>query len=370
MINEHITIEINAADKIFQKIEGILRPNETEPLHYYDISVNPYYKALLVLRHYIKVTSNYYFSDVCNATDIDLFMITQSISSPLGHGSNSTALPVKFGRYNAFLTDSAQFGFEPLLVKNFEKVFCYMPSLRGENPDSRHLNQFFHCEFEMVGTLENVIEIAEQYFKTICKSLILMNNIIEKISVSPVLTKKILQETIIQKKFLQITFDEAIEILEKNGFNKNIRKDKIGRCIDPDGEIILAHLLNQKVPFWITGFERDMSPFYQKPDPLKKNRVINADLIVPPIVEGSFGGEVLGAGQRQDNVSEMLISLKRQNIKSESYDWYINLRKITGYKNTSGFGLGIERFVTWALGYKNIKDVIIYPRLKNQRSYP
>ncbi len=63
-------------------------------------------------------------------------------------------------------------------------------------------------------------------------------------------------------------------------------------------------------------------------------------------------------------------SLRRQNIKSKHYEWYINLRNLPNYKTTSGFGLGIERFITWALCRDDIKNVIVYPRLKNIKTYP
>ena len=66
----------------------------------------------------------------------------------------------------------------------------------------------------------------------------------------------------------------------------------------------------------------------------------------------------------------MMDSLARQNIKSEPYEWYINLRKLPNYKTTSGFGLGIERFITWSLCRDDIKDAILYLRLKDFETYP
>ena len=123
-------------------------------------------------------------------------------------------------------------------------------------------------------------------------------------------------------------------------------------------------------PIWLTNFDRDRVPFYQKPDPKNPSKTINADLLFPPILKNSFGGEVVGAGQRQNNPNEMYESLKRQNIPSKPYKWYINLRKQKNYKTTSGFGLGIERFIAWILGKNNIRDVILYPRIKNIETYP
>lgn len=143
-----------------------------------------------------------------------------------------------------------------------------------------------------------------------------------------------------------------------------------GRDISSNGEIELMRILELDVPLWVTSYDRDRVAFYQKPNPNDKSKVINADLLSPPLVEGSFGGEIVGSGQRQDVPEEMYESLERQGISPASYEWYINLRRLPSYKTTSGFGLGIERFITWILCRNDIKDAIPYPRLKNVVTYP
>ena len=359
-------------ENIPHSVDGInkFRPNNLETEHYRDLISNPYYKYLLMLRQNIKLSTSRFFIESCGATDIDLFMITKSISSPMGRGSDSKALPVKFGKYKSYLTDSSQFGFEPLLINNFQSVFCYMPSMRGEDPDSRHLNQFFHAEFETIGCLEDVMQIAERYLVFLCSNLLKDSSVIFKIASNYDLTENSLIAITNASSFPRITFNEAVEILLENGYNHCIKYIKGGMSLTPEGEVVLATLMKFKLPFWITHYQRDMSPFYQKPDPNDINNVLNADLILPPLIDGGFGGEVLGAGERQNNDVEMLMSLMRQKVKPEPYAWYIELRKTTNYKTTSGFGLGIERLITWILGYSNIKDVILYPRLKNSKTNP
>lgn len=342
------------------------------PSNYYkDIALNNYFQVLLLLRHYIKFTSDYYFGINLGAKNIDLFMTTPSISSPMGPGSDSEPIKIKFGKYETFLVDSSQFGFEPLLLNNFDKVYCYLPSMRGENPDNRHLNQFFHCELEIIGNLKDLIPIIEKYIKSLCETILLMNNVIDKISNDNKKTKKILKKIIELNSFPEITFDEAINILIKNGKKKYINFTNHGKDINSEGEIELMNILKLDTPVWIKYFDRDRVPFYQKPNPKNKDKTINADLLFPPLTKESFGGEIVGSGQRQDNSEEMYESLKRQNnISSKSYEWYIDLRRLPNYQITSGFGLGIERFIAWALAKDNIRDVIPYPRLKNVKTLP
>jgi len=345
-------------------------PKYNPETHYLELTRSEYFHALIILRHYIKNASDYYFGVKQKAKNIDLFMLTPSISSPMGPGSDSEAIPIKFGKYNSNLVDSSQFGFEPLLLNGIDKVYCYLPSMRGEDPDKRHLNQFFHCEAEIKGSIDDLIPIIEKYIKFLSETLLTMPNILTRMSLDAEKTLLSLREIVKSQKFPEITFDEAISLLVKSGNEKFVNFTKFGRDLTSAGELKLAEILKFDTPFWIRNFDRDRVPFYQKPIPDGSNKVLNADLIFPPIFEGSFGGEIIGCGQRQDNSKEMYESLSRQNINSEPYEWYINLRKLPKYQVTSGFGLGVERFITWSLCRDDIKDAIPYPRLKNIKTYP
>ncbi len=345
-------------------------PTYSPEEHYLHLTNNQYYRALLILRSFISATCDDYFYNKHGAQKIDLFMLTPSVSSPMGPGSNSAAIPIKFGNLHSFLTDSSQFGFEPLLLNGLNLVYCYLPSMRGEDWDDRHLNQFFHCEAEMRAPLEDLFPIIEEYVKTLCYALLQLPNIVDVIGTCSSITQTALQNTIIANKFPRVTFDEAVSLLEKNGHQNQVNYTEHGRDISARGELELAKILQAKTPFWITHYDRDRVPFYQKPDPNNLNKVINADLIFPALTDKSFGGEILGCGQRQDRPEEMFDSLRRQNLSADPYEWYINLRRQPGYQTTSGFGLGIERFLAWALCRSSIRDVIIYPRLKNIITYP
>ncbi len=342
-----------------------------EPLeHYKELTKAKYYQALLVLRHYIKTVSDYYFGTELNAKNIDLFMLTPSISSPMGSGSDSEPVSIQFGQLQTYLTDSSQFGFEPLLMNGLDKVYCYLPSMRGEDPDKRHLNQFFHCEAEILGSLEDLMPTIEGYIRKLAQTLLSMPDIISKISLNADRSLSVLKQLSESKEFPRITFDEAVQMLVDNGFSELVHFTSSGRDISAKGEVELMKILKTDLPVWITGYDRDRVPFYQKPNLTNPNQTINADLIFPSLIEGSFGGEIVGAGQRQDKVEEMYQSLARQQVSSESYEWYINLRRLDGYQTTSGFGIGLERFVTWALCRDDIKEAIIYPRLKNVKTLP
>jgi asparaginyl-tRNA synthetase len=347
--------------------QRILRPPTYTPERYIDDLVsNKYFAALTILRHYIKFASDAYWSSV-GAKNIDLFMLTSSASSPMGPGSDSEVITIQFGKYKTNLIDSSQFGFEPLLF-HIDKAYCYLPSMRGESPDARHLNQFFHCEAEIVGTLENLLPLVEGYIRTLSQTLIALTQIVELMSIDFTKTDFALRSVISADSFQRRTFNDMYPWLQKNP--SFYTENDFGRNITSTGEIALTEQEGCKLPMWLCHYDRDVVPFYQKPNPANINTVINADLLFAPIVEGGFGGEIVGSGQRQDTSKEIIESLGRQRIRTDLYEWYINLRKYPQYKITSGFGLGVERFIAWALGYSDIKDVIHYPRLKNIKTLP
>lgn len=345
-------------------------PKNFNESHYKDIVLESYYHDLILFRHHLKKAIDDFFLNKIRAINVDLFMMTNSISSPMGSGSDSLPIEFKFGRQYTFLTDSAQFGFEPIILAGLKKVYCYLPSLRGEDADARHLNQFYHCEYESFGTLDNVIKIVEKLVLHIVKKLDQKRKFIARLSRDSKKTGVLLDDLLKAKKFKRVTFEAAKNLLNKSKEKNLIKVHKNGCDITARGEIVLAEMLHAHLPFWITHYDRDRVPFYQKPDPLNTDKVLNADLICPPLFEGAFGGEVAGSGQRQDSADEMLDSLKRQKVNVSNYEWYIDLRRMANYKVTAGFGLGIERFIIWLLGLSDIKYATIYPRIKNLKITP
>ena len=129
--------QITKDDLKFKDIDpnGCILPRYDPGTHYFELTKSGYFRTLIFLRHYIKIASDYYFGVECGAKNIDLFMLTPSVSSPMGPGSDSEPIPIKYGKYNSNIVNSSQFALEPLLLNGIDMVYCYMPSMRGENPD-------------------------------------------------------------------------------------------------------------------------------------------------------------------------------------------------------------------------------------------
>lgn len=334
--------------------------------HIQNLIKNDYYSNLVKLRSLVSGSIDSYFQKL-EAPKIDLYLISKSVSSPTGKGSDSIPLKIKIDGININLVDSAQFGLEPIIINHFDMVYCYLPSFRGEDNDNRHLTQFYHCEAELKGDYNRAIKVATNLVKHITESILSEENKLYKFG-----SRYDLNSTnyIVDKEFLRVSFDEVDEIFKKKGLSHLIDVRKYGRVLTAKGELAIFKFVGgNKLPIWIEKYDRDVVPFYQKPDPGDKERVLNADLIFPPR-NGGFGGEIVGLGQRQDDSAEILESMKRQEIRNvRDYKWYIDLRKHTNYHATSGFGLGIERYLSWVLGLPSIIDAAIYPVVKGRNSY-
>src|SRR4030042_4958171 len=212
MLPDYIKKNIIHDDKVFAsfKNRGSFNiPSYNPKEHYKHLTNSKYYYALIAFRHHLKSVSDYYFGIKQRAKNIDLFMLTPSISSPMGPGSSSEPIKIQLGKIKTCLVDSSQFGLEPLLLNKSNKVYCYLPSIRGEDCDHRHLNQFYHCEFEMMGKFDELVPIIEDYIKHLSAAILLMRNIVDKISGDPTKTKAMMIKIIKTDRFPEISFDEA-----------------------------------------------------------------------------------------------------------------------------------------------------------------
>ncbi len=116
-------------------------------------------------------------------------------------------------------------------------------------------------------------------------------------------------------------------------------------------------------PVFVTGYPRDAKAFYMKVSPDDPRTVRNFDLLAP---QGY--GEIIGGSQREENPDVIEASMKAKGLKPEDYSWYLDLRRY-GSVPHGGFGLGVERTLTWLCGLKHVRETIPFPRTMG-RVYP
>src|SRR5688572_25276107 len=105
--------------------------------HVGNLISKPYYRNLVLLRDIVERACDEYFG-LKKSPKVDLYLVSKAVSSPMGLGSDSVPIEFHLDKDNYYLSDSSQFGMEPLVINSFDMVYCYLPSFRGEDADARH----------------------------------------------------------------------------------------------------------------------------------------------------------------------------------------------------------------------------------------
>lgn len=321
-------------------------------IHYKDALTSSWYRSLTGLQNdFVNATVNFYIN---KRFDFVLLPITTgSISSPMGLGSDSSPVMVNIDGIDTYLADSMQFMLEYACRVRNNGTYYFAPSFRGEKADSRHLCQFYHSEAEIIGNLDDVINIVEEYIKFLSNWY--LNH--SKQSILEI-TDDIshIEKLINLKSIPRITFNEAVKLL--NNDPKYIDDFGDYRTISNQGEKKLIELYDGFV--WLTHFDHLSVPFYQKNTDETFKTAINADLLMGI-------GETVGSGERHFSRSETEKALKFHEVDKNHYQWYLDMKEIVPMQ-TSGFGLGVERFLLWLTKKDDIRDMQLVPRFNGEKT--
>ncbi|MEM2913331.1 MAG: asparagine--tRNA ligase, partial [Candidatus Bathyarchaeia archaeon] len=253
----------------------------------------------------------------------------------------ATLFTVKYFDGEAYLTQSWQL-YAEAAIASLGKIYTIAPSFRAEKSKTRrHLTEFWHLEVEVPWCdLEGIMKIEEDLLTYILHSLAERSaRDLEALGRQPGDLLKI------NPPFPRITYDEAVEMLNRDGV-----KFEWGNDLGWIEEKRLT--LKFDKPFFVTHYPRSAKAFYHKPDPKRPEVTLSADLLAP---EGY--GEITGGGQRIENINDLLDRIRENNLNPEDYKWYIDLRRY-GSVPHAGFGLGVERTVAWVCKLNHIRDAI------------
>ncbi len=154
----------------------------------------------------------------------------------------------------------------------------------------------------------------------------------------------------VKKPLPRISYDEAIEILKKN----NVKLDW-GKDISGADETIISNQFDR--PVIVHRYPAEIKAFYMKRDPENPKIALAMDVLAP---EGY--GEIIGGSQREDDLDQLLERIKEHNLPQEAFEWYLDLRRY-GTVPHAGFGLGLERTVSWICGLDHLREAIPFPRM-------
>ncbi|WP_057829351.1 asparagine--tRNA ligase [Liquorilactobacillus cacaonum] len=261
----------------------------------------------------------------------------------------------KYFDKDAYLSQSGQL-YEEAGAMAYGKVFSFGPTFRAEKSKTRrHLIEFWMIEPEMAFMhQEESLEVQEKYISFLVQSVI--DNCAYELNILERDINVLKRYT--ELPFPRISYDEAVELLQKSGEFPDV---KWGEDFGSPEETYLAEHFSK--PVFVMNYPKAIKPFYMKPHPTRDDVVICADLLAP---EGY--GEIIGGSERATDPAFLEAQIEAAGLNKDDYQWYIDLRRY-GSVPHSGFGLGLERAITWITGEEHIREAIPFPRLLN-RIYP
>ena len=264
----------------------------------------------------------------------------------------SGLINVNYYNDKAFLSQSAQLYLEALLLQSQVKgVFCINPAFRAETTLLvNHLSEFWMCEAEILNiTLSELISHIRHLLKEIIEYIIKINHQeLNALGCSIDYLRKM-----VQNEIPSLTYSEAIEYLQKRNLDISFGND-----INDNAERILCNSFNNSLII-ITNYPCCLSSFYKRNSDSIIETTESIDVIAP------YGyGEIIGGSIRENNYNYLISKIQNCGQDSKPLQWYL---KIINEKNIlhGGYGLGIERFISWICNLRAIQDSIPYPRTEN-----
>lgn len=265
-----------------------------------------------------------------------------------------------FGR-ETFLTVSGQLNVEAY-CSAMSKVYTFGPTFRAENSNtSRHLAEFWMVEPELAfASLEDICHLSQDLLQYLCKTVLderaddmqFFNQF-----VSPGCIERL--ENMANTGFETMTYTDAIATLEKSGKSFEYPVSW-GLDLQSEHERFIAEELCKK-PVIITDYPAVIKSFYMRLS--DDGRTVAAmDVLAPGI------GEIIGGSQREERLDVLDKRMDEAGLNKTTYQWYRDLRRY-GTVPHAGFGLGLERFVSYVTGVNNVRDVIPFPRTPGHADY-
>jgi asparaginyl-tRNA synthetase len=274
------------------------------------------------------------------------------ILTPSACEGTTTLFETEYFDQKAYLSQSGQL-YNEATAAAFGKVYCFGPAFRAEKSKTRrHLIEFWMVEPEVAfATLQDTIELGEDLIMFILERVLAARR-----HDLEVLERNVSKLESIRKPFPRLTYEDALPKLKERGSAISWGDD-----FGAPEETIISEIYPS--PICVTHFPSKIKAFYMQPDTARPDLALGVDFLAS---EGY--GEIIGGGQRIHDPVLLEQRIRENDLPREAYAWYVDLRKYGTFPH-SGFGLGVERTVSWICGIKHIREAIPFPRLL-YRIYP
>ncbi|MEK7467941.1 MAG: asparagine--tRNA ligase [Planctomycetota bacterium] len=266
------------------------------------------------------------------------------ILTPAACEGTTTLFNVEYFEEMAYLTQSGQLYMEAAAMA-LGKVYSFGPTFRAEKSKTRrHLTEFWMVEPEVAwATLDDIMNLAEEFVCFVVQRA--LETCKEELKVLERDTKPL--EKIVPP-FARVSYDDACRKVKAAGVEMK-DEDDFGTPQE------MAIVGDSDKPVMVHRYPTAVKAFYMKRDPQNEQRVLCVDVLAPGI------GEIIGGGQRADDLKYLEDQIAANKLPRSAFEWYLDLRKY-GSVPHSGFGLGLERTVAWICGNEHVRECIPFPR--------
>jgi len=274
------------------------------------------------------------------------------ILTPSSCEGTTTLFAVDYFGAPAYLSQSGQL-YNEAAAAALGKVYCFGPTFRAEKSKTRrHVTEFWMVEPEAAFLdHDGNVALAEGLVAAVVGRVLA-----DRRGELAALERDVAPLERIKPPFPRITYAQALEILAAKE-----APVPWGAGFGGDEETLLAE--GREQPLVIESYPTESRPFYMKRRDDDPRLTYSMDIIAP---EGY--GEIVGGSCRENRLDVLLENIAREGLPLEPLEWYLDLRRY-GAVPTAGFGLGVDRTITWICGLKHIREVLPFPRMLH-RIYP
>jgi asparaginyl-tRNA synthetase len=288
-------------------------------------------------------------------------LVDAPIFTPAACEGTSTLFEVPyFDLGKAYLTQSGQLYMEAAAMA-LGKVYCFGPTFRAEKSKTRrHLTEFWMVEPEVAFMdLAGDMALMEEFVSHVVGTTLERH----RRDLTAVLERDVARLEAVKPPFPRITYTEAVEVVREaqRALAAEGKRDPAaplmawGEDIGGDEETLVASRFDR--PVMVHRYPAAMKAFYFKKDPADPRVALGCDVLAP---EGY--GEIIGGGQREDDLATLERALAEHQLPAEAFEWYLDLRRY-GAVPHAGFGMGVERCVAWICGLHHVRETIPFARM-------
>ncbi|MCL7963990.1 MAG: asparagine--tRNA ligase [marine benthic group bacterium] len=291
----------------------------------------------------IKAIHDYFY-------DHDFVLVdTPILTGSIGESAGTLFETEYFDLGTAYLAQTGQLYVEAAAAA-LGKVYCFGPTFRAEKSKTRrHLTEFWMVEPEVAWLdSEGNMRLQEEFVTAI------VGRVLERrLPELEVLERDTEPLRAVVPPFDRLSYTEAVEFLVSKGSEVTWGDD-----LGAEDEAILTE--GRSKPLFVFDYPKSAKAFYMKENPEDPSTVKCNDLLAP---EGY--GEIIGGSQREDDLDKLTARIHEEGLPEEAYDWYLDLRRYGTFVH-SGFGLGLERTVSWICGLPHLREAIAFPRMMSR----